>query len=257
MEIKKSNSYRLYKNNTQSFERVFKNVKMIQNKYPDYFNTRVRFNSVLNSNSNIDFIESFFKNEFNKSTNIEAISVTGLKSTKLDKFASIYQKTTKRDNSFYVKNIGYFFYYHLSNSYKHYTELLSKQSNNKIRIPTGTCLPFSRKIYLTPVGDILACERIGQNTILGRIKDDQVFINTKDISKKYNKLYSDIQDQCNNCFYSTFCSVCIFQLPLVDGKYYCDIQYNLNDLLNYLNHQISFLENNPHLFKSINQTLFA
>ena len=37
-------------------------------------------------------------------------------------------------------------------------------------IPTGTCRPFERKLFLTVRGKILPCEKIGQEHAIGYLK---------------------------------------------------------------------------------------
>ena len=58
------------------------------------------------------------------------------------------------------------------NVYYQYNSLLKK--NASIIFPTGTCLPFQKKIFLTVNGDILPCERIDQKYILGHVTSEKV-----------------------------------------------------------------------------------
>ena len=52
-----------------------------------------------------------------------------------------------------------------------YNELLYKEMTKEEEfLPTGTCIPFSRKLFVTVNGKILPCERIGHNNFLGSIR---------------------------------------------------------------------------------------
>ena len=50
---KSNNSYRIFHNQKPSFDIVFKNLKLFQQKHPDYFEKHVRFLSVLHKKNSI------------------------------------------------------------------------------------------------------------------------------------------------------------------------------------------------------------
>lgn len=63
-------TYRVYSNGKPSYSSVMKNILYLRGQYPKYFETNVDFNSVLTNRSNSHEIRQFFKNTFNKSSNI-------------------------------------------------------------------------------------------------------------------------------------------------------------------------------------------
>lgn len=255
---------RVDKSNSSSFERVYANIKSLQSKYPDYFEKKVSFNSLLNSKSSVKDVYQFIYSEFGKIPMIGPLSINGLKSDKIDDFKSIYkpyQETEEmakifKNTSVKYKNIGFFFYYHLKNSYKQYCDLLLKDRRSINKIPTGTCIPFFKKMFVTADGDILACERIGLEQVLGKVTD-YVILDFEKISNIYNAYYSFIRKQCFNCFRADDCPECFFQFPFNSEGPVCPSLFDEDAQKKHLSDMISVLENNPSNFDIVNNFVFA
>jgi len=62
-----NNGYRITKNGENSFDKVFQNIKYIQKKFSDFFNTNVHFNSVLHNKNSAKEIHTFFLQTFKNS----------------------------------------------------------------------------------------------------------------------------------------------------------------------------------------------
>lgn len=56
---------------------------------------------------------------------------------------------------------------------------------------------------MTPSGDLLACERIGFQHVLGRI-EEAVKVDCVEIADKYNRYYEAISKQCEHCYQADF-----------------------------------------------------
>ena len=80
------------------------------------------------------------------------------------------------------------------------------------KFSTGTCQPFSRKIFVTVNGKILPCERIGQNYSFGICTPDDVIIDNKYIVSLYNNSYRRLQSYCDKCYNNKECTECIFYI---------------------------------------------
>ena len=61
-----SQGYRVDANGDNSFNRVYNNIKLLQSKYPEYFEKYVMFNSVLHNRNSVESIYYFIKNTFGK-----------------------------------------------------------------------------------------------------------------------------------------------------------------------------------------------
>ena len=94
------------------------------------------------------------------------------------------------------------------NTFNTYNELYI----NRVDFPlsTGTCLPFSKKMYITVNGKILPCERIGQQFSLGQVYEDRVELNEEYVAEKHNYYISRFAKQCVNCASSKFCMHCVY-----------------------------------------------
>lgn len=260
-----NNSYRITENGKESFNKIVRNIKQLRQRYPSYFEEKVNFNSVLHNKNNEEEIISFIRNEFGKIPRIAALNPNGIDESKIDEFYKLFRNRDfinieKNDNSIDSDLIGISTHYaslssfydaFLSNTFNSYTELFSNLSENEY-IPTGTCHPFSRKIFLTVNGKILPCERIGHNEPLGYIIDEQVQINFKEVADLYSKKYNQILHQCKKCINWNNCSYCVFHIKeRKGGKLICDRFRADNITISYCSQNISLLENNPLLFNEL------
>ena len=258
------NSYRIDKQGNPSFNKVFHNIKSLKEKYPIYFEKQVQFNSVLNNNSDVISVQKFIFDEFGKNTGIEQIASAGIKKEKKQLFKELYRpyilpietEQNRKRNSRELKDIGFFFYYHMGNSYSHYIDLIISENENQPRLPTGTCLPFSRKVFITPSGGIYPCERIGFKHILGKVTEN-MNINYEQVAEKYNSFYSAIAKQCMHCYNADSCGACFMQFELKDGIPFCNSMMSKEEFQNYLTDMISYLEVNPDSYIEINKMVFA
>ncbi|EXY24730.1 radical SAM peptide maturase, partial [Bacteroides fragilis] len=71
---KEDDCHRITINGKPSFEHVYRQVKTLQQTYPDYFQHSVVFNSVIHSKSNIERILDFFEKEFGRQTMFSELS---------------------------------------------------------------------------------------------------------------------------------------------------------------------------------------
>lgn len=82
--------------------------------------------------------------------------------------------------------------------------------------PTGTCLPFARKVFITVNKKILPCERIGHQFALGKIGDDVIDLDFEAIAQKYNTYYAKMERVCDKCHNKKACIQCMFNLADID-----------------------------------------
>ncbi len=262
---KTHNQLRVDKKGKESFERIYRNIKLLQTTYPEYFERKVKFNSVLSKYSNAMEVHDFIKNEFGKFPLMDSISPHMLDEEKSNEFNDLYQPyiepqeltKEKGTQSSVFKRLSMFFYYQLNNSYKHYTDIIYGKAQTQRKLPTGTCLPFQIKMFITADGQILACERIGLQYVLGTITD-RVNINYNNIAELYTRYFSHIQKQCSNCYSISSCSQCLFQLPLKeDGLHLCPYMHGKKEYQIYLADMFGKLEEMPELFTNINKMIKA
>lgn len=262
----KCNSYRVYSNQASSFNRVYQNAKELKEKYPEYFTEKVSFNSVLHNQNSVEEVYNFFKREFNKTPRISEVSSTGVAQDKKSDFSNTYRNLRQSylaaescsgifDDLNYempnVKSLTKFLFKFSDNVYKNYTDFFKDQSHFRF-MPTSTCAPFNRKIFLLVDGRILPCERIGQDFEYGNVSNKKVELDFAAIAKKQNDFYEKIKNSCYSCGSLDICQKCVLQIENIQIDPICE-QYtaNGNYFSNYVAKQISILEDKPYLYKYI------
>ncbi len=162
---------------------------------------------------------------------IGALNTTGIRPEMQEKFLKMYQNIS--DSLFKSENYGkiesemflasptfqsatVFLMQHSDFKYENYNELLYGKPKNEQVYPTGTCLPFSKKVFITVNGKILPCERIGHQFALGEITNDSVNLDFEQIAQKYNHYFAKLDSQCSRCYNAKSCIQCILNLQDIE-----------------------------------------
>lgn len=265
---KENDGYRMDKVGHSSFERVVANVDILQKKYPDYFLRYVNFNAVLHNKNSVESIYRFFKEKYDKIPRISELNNVGIRKDKLEEFNRTYKNSQEslrqaehyeeieRDmfmNTGNYQSLTLYLHQYSGFVYRDYTDLLfdKREAENIRRIPTGTCLPFSKKMFVTVNNKILPCERIGHQFALGKIGETEIELNPEWIANKYNDYYARMEAQCSRCKNQKACIQCLFNLKDVESAIVCFGYMTDKDFRNYVNRQMYFLERNPEMYKKI------
>jgi uncharacterized protein len=152
-------SYRVDASGKNSFNRVIGNIKLLQKKYPDYFQSNVSFNSVLHNRNNVQETYHFIKSTFSKEARIAPLNNSGIKKEKIDEFRKTYQNITESiqkapncealQTELFIENpetkaLLSFVHSQTGNVYDNYYDLLVDVKKIP-HPPTGTCIPFFKK----------------------------------------------------------------------------------------------------------------
>ncbi len=260
-----NHSYRVFHNNKNSFKKVFGNVKLLMSKYPAFFERNVNFNSVLHNRNSVVEVKNFFKKEFNKTPTISELNFSGIKKDKRKEFLEVFRnlKDSLSEVEDYesiadelftnvpdINSLIFFIHNNTQNIFRDYNDFFIDQTK-VIRMPSGTCFPFSRKFFVTVNGKILPCERIGHQYALGYVSENKIELDPKIISEKYNQYYNKLNQQCKNCYNADNCLQCMFNLDDLDGKSICKGFMNIKNYDKYLSARLSYLENHPHVYQRI------
>ncbi len=261
---KNNNGHRLYHNGKSSFEKVFSNIILLKNKYPSYFKNNVKFNSVLHNKNSVSDIYNFFYSNFETQAGISEIAAYNLNIENQSLFWETYKNSYQSFNEavkcipqhasdlmFFLQNpsnlvLKDFCTYFSNIYYKNYSDLFKKKRKIVYK-PTGTCMPFEKKIFVAANGDIYPCEKIPFVHPLGNISNNKVNIDFKIIAKKLNGYFEKIIKQCHNCSLYRGCQECLFNLD--DFK--CHRVANINSVKNFFSSCITNIENNPENFIKI------
>lgn len=249
------NSYRVFKDGSPSYDIVLNNTLSILKKYPSYFIEKVHFNSVLHKNSDYIKIREFFKENFNKETEISELNPLMNNSSKA-LFKSILSEVEKSGidlNQFNIhpdiKSKLVFLSLASKSRFDSYFDLLEDENYSKCYLPTGTCLPFSNKIFITVNGNIYPCETIPHDIPLGKVDNSTVQIDNLEIANKYNSLYNSISNRCSVCYNFNNCTACIF-LDLFK-ELNCPYFSSIDKFSRNFSSEIEFFESNPIQYSKI------
>lgn len=267
---KTGNSYRRTANNKESFEKVFTNVINLKEKYPSYFESNINFNSVITDRNSLDDIYDFFSTHFNKTPRISEINCNNVKDDCREKFTAMYQNKYKSitrstnkqkiNNELFisspeVSSLTNFIFHHTGNTFYSYNDLLVDREKAKI-VPTSTCVPFHKKMFITVNGKIMQCEKISHKYSLGEIKENSIVFDYEKIANDFNTYVNSIAAQCEHCYMNKTCSTCIFQM---NDHFYGNNEkstaipcfYSKQKHIKYIETNMIFLKENPSLYEKI------
>ncbi|MCB0746019.1 MAG: radical SAM peptide maturase [Ignavibacteriae bacterium] len=259
----KNNVYRNFFNGKNSFNKIYKNLIYVKRNYPEFFNNNISFNCVLNGTSNIIEINRFFKKEFGKLPQYSEISRVGVDKNKIEEFNKVFkskndcfdnlawnQKKETLDAPERIKSMKFLFNY--SNNFYNEFIQIGNNHNKKRKLPTGTCLPFDRKFYVSVNGKILPCQMIDQKYYYGKINNELVDLDLSHTADVTNKMYDKLKDQCEKCYNLITCGSCIYTNLIENGdKIYCANFTSHSSFINDLTRNFSVLESHPELYDEI------
>lgn len=262
-----NDSYRIKVDGKPSFEQVTSNIDKLQASYPEYFAKKVNFNAVLHNRNSVDSIRSFIKGRYGKTPRIGDINSTGIRVDMNEEFKRMcrnsYESLLQNENYGEIEKEMFLSSptYHsatiflMQNSpfkYENYNELLFGKNENIAFSPTGTCIPFSRKVFVTVNGKILPCERIGHQYSIGQVDAKGVMLNFEAIAEKYNNYYSRFEKQCRLCKNQRNCIQCIFNLDgLEKGRCDCNGFMDEKQYERYRQTQLAFFARHPDAYSEI------
>jgi uncharacterized protein len=255
---REGNRLRVDHNEKSQFERIFSNVKSLQARYPDYFKKNVNFNAVLNKHNSVESITDFIETHFEKLPKISSINPLGLNPVKIADFYKIYSPAKQSfDEADWVMDIKEkFFINHpeikdvflflrgvCSNSFVNYNSFLVGEKVK--RLPTGTCTPFQKRMFVSANGALLPCENVPHDNAFGFVDEQGVNLDTEKIAAIYNNAFKELEPQCSRCYGKDTCSLCVFQM---EPKFKCSEIFTKKDLQEKFSSAVTFVENNPELY---------
>jgi uncharacterized protein len=270
---KQDNGYRVFPDGREAYDEIFRNVQALKGKYPDYFKKRTNFNVVLhNRNSSAD-IYGYFEQNFDKIPLISGINSGGIKPDKKAEFLKMHRDSHKSFNLSNdhlkltaekfavlsnVKALCNIINNCSSHCFTDYTQLLYATNNQK-RIPTGTCLPFSNRIFLSVNGKIMPCERIGHQYYFGTVDEENVYLDARKVARAANSYFDKIRGKCVTCYRTGICGMCVYSLE-IDGDEdvkNCSQYMDSEKFSRYLSSWLSKLEKNPGYYSRIMEEVYT
>lgn len=263
---KKGQSYRIDTKGKNSFDRVFANIQLLRSKYPTYFKNFVMFNSVLHNRNGVESIYHFIKDNFGKEPSISTLNNSGVRKDKVDEFYHTYQnmnesirKATNCEalkNELFIKGpetgmLLNYIHFQTGNVFYNYNDLLLSKENYS-HLPTGTCAPFSKKMFVTVKGRILQCERIDHEFALGQVTDEKVELDLEQVAQQHNEYVFRYINQCKTCAMKKMCPQCVYQIDDIHSKTSkCYSYCSSVQLENQNEYCLDYLDKHPELYNRI------
>lgn len=255
---KPSNSYRKQFDGGESYDKIYTQLLDIQKSYPYFFKNNINFNSVLHNRNSVKSINDYFSDNFNKRSNISELNPVGLSPAKVKEFNDIFKekddvfdpsKLANIIRSSITRKVATFLRQYSRN---YYDDILNLYIDRDTTVwpCTGTCSPFSKKIFLTVNGKILPCERIGHNYPLGNLNNGIIKLDPKTISELYASVYDRINKQCKKCYMIRSCKMCIFCMENLSNLS-CDNYGTKEVFKKYISSNVSLLEDKRNIYNII------
>jgi uncharacterized protein len=259
-------SYRIDHKGKNCFEQVYKNIIAVKKEYPDFFEKNVFFIAVLHNKNSVEQACSFCMTCFNKIPLCSSLNDSGIGSQKNALFLEMKETipiklSKKTQKEILRKGIGLtgvinFIRFYSGFHFYGYNELLSKEEDNeKKKIPTGVCFPFSKKIYMTINGNLYPCERLDNCFSLGNIHIPNV-LNAEQIVYLYNQYFQNILPTCTTCERKFSCNKCLFCIDNIqENKPQCNSIMNQEEFNNMVKSIVTEFKKNPELYRIIMKRL--
>lgn len=258
-----NNVYRRKKNGDSSFDIVCDNIDKLYQQYPAYFKQYVNFNAVLHNANSVEDICSFIKDRYNKIPQLSELNTFGIAESKKERFNDMFVNyersilsSVNRQELVEQLFISIPFFKDLSRFVLQYFDVKKElrdliKRTNTTHIPTGTCTPFAKKIFVSVAGELFPCETIQRNRPLGKVMDGKVKLNFTQLVNYYNELYLHIRRQCEKCYFQRSCVQCLFNMPMRVGQIYCETPMSKIEFIKYLSGKVGILEENSMFFRKI------
>lgn len=263
---KRGQDYRKDKQGKNSFDQVIRNIDILRAKYPNYFETNVMFNSVIHNKNGVESAYRFIEDYFGKKTKLSSLSTAGIREDKKKEFNETYRNLADSireatdcealENKLFIDNpltYGVLDYIHKwsGNVYGNYSQLLFDKDNFPIH-PTGTCIPFHKKMFITVKGKILQCEKISHEYTLGTVNDEKVDLNPDTVAKLHNKYVFRYINQCKKCAIKEHCNLCALEYGNIhDLDTKCPYCRTLQEKTKQDSQQLEYLSKYPELYRKL------
>lgn len=262
----RAQGHRIDASGHNSFNTVFHNVKQLKKQYPEYFAINVNFNSVLHSLNSVGDIRDFILCEFDKEPRITELNSSGVRKDKRQEFESMYRNKSESlyqsenyeriSEDMFVEEpstheLLLFLYQYSGNVFKDYVDLISDPDKYPYT-PTGTCSPFSKKMFVTVNGKILQCEKIDHRFSFGNVSEAGLELDIDALVVKYNAYLDKMQRQCSACQRKRNCIQCMYYIDTIDADSpVCQGFMNDGDFSRYVSRCLTHLRLHPNLYRRL------
>ena len=253
----KANSFRRLKNDKPSFTHVIRNTDYLKANYPEYFDEKVSFITVLHNKNSQAEVHRFFQSRYGKVPMVSGINTSNVNEQFREEFKQTFLSGISRDDQApdhmhemflrhpVVREIADTLEKYSGFVYRSPRQLLARGSHRfdaKSYLPSATCLPFSIRVFLAADGSILPCEHISRIFEIGQIKNHEVIIDPDAIAMDFNHYFEKIRPLCERCYRADNCKECVFNTRIETGDPFCEYFLDETSFARYFSQQFSTIE---------------
>lgn len=258
---KENDAYRKTPNNSPSFDIVMKNLMEVKKLYPKWFAT-FRYNAVFTNISDVRNIVEWFKFQLNTTPNFSPLHIPSKEAKNRDKILPMLKTfVIPEDIAFEYGLIAQNPLFNrilllstrlLNNSFNKETDLLIDDNTDNKILPTGTCIPFSKRMFVSYDGKIHPCEKVNRDSPLGFIDNNGcVHIDCDDIASRFMKRITEFSLLCKKCYMQFCCTKCSFCYS--NGK--CEEFTSKNKFAKLLSEAVSYIESHPNIIEILEKKI--
>lgn len=261
------NQYRVFSDGKPSYEIVERNLLLLKEKYPQYYIKNIGISSVFHNKSSYSQLNKYILEKFEKKPRISELSRRCLseKGSKIcDLFGSVsdvYNNELSCDptvlnfHDFHRDLVKTVIKSYNRFTFDNYPSLLYEKKYK--RLPTGTCIPFSQKIYVTTGGKILPCEKINYNFSLGTFNSERINIDFTKIAETYNSIFDKYAKFCEKCCYFNICGQCVLFVDDPSHEVIECVKFkNREQFQKLLSNVTSYYEQKPEMYSQIVKQIY-
>lgn len=218
---------RLASNGEGTYSKVVENIKLLKNKFPDYYNSQVQFNPVVYYDENpgeiIDFFSNVLEINYDK-IRLQRVNTTGI--------------NISFDPIEYSQNQGVSYFDARTDS--DYKEIINdKNCITSCYHINGSCVPGADKLFVTVEGEFFPCEKANECNKNMQIGSIYTGFNYEKIKYLMNMGHIN-EENCMNCWAIRFCNRCCVHCD--DGESNLSEKMMFDLCKNTKNNVLSFLK---------------
>lgn len=216
---------RKFISNEGSFDKLFENMQMIKDEFPQYYEKHISFNTVLNPEHEYNCISDFISSDEllkNKSFLSGIISPVNAKNQK-----NISEKFYEEERYEYflvllekINEISQERKPPLKGAESYRLDEIREQKNRKSigELPRkshhgGPCIPGNFRLFMNVDGDLFPCEKVCENSEFAKMGNIEEGIDLCQVKKIMN-IERLTQEYCHNCWAYYYCHICVADIDM-------------------------------------------
>lgn len=206
-----------------SFDKIIENLEYIYDAYPEFYQSNIQFNTVIDPLNRFTIINDFIRNN-------KLLKQSMFSSTLIDDTYAI--NDISHDDQFdeefryelfkiFLWKTGWLSREDISPLLVSYYGSLKKlakmiETMKRDRIPEkfnrgGPCVPGIQRLFVTATGELYPCERVSESSPVARLGDIDSGISLERAERILN-VEQETSEMCRNCWAYYFCTACIAKM---------------------------------------------